>query len=290
VRDILKSKVSKPVLFFSVSAMACLVLSSVGPFIITSIYFGKSLDAILYRDALYTYLHFQYNGFLLLSVFALLFKHLFDQTKQINEKIVRRFSIALIISIIPSLFLSYLWSNPGLAFWIVAITGCLLILLSLLFFLFCIPLLNTTFSKEKKVIQFLLILSMCSFMLKMSLQGLTVFPPIEKLIFGNRPLVMGYLHLVFLGFISLFVLGFIMLKGIISSSRIFPNIALIVFAIGVVVNEAFLIAQGLTTAFGGGGTLFTWLLWVAGIWLFVAAILVLAARLQTKRSSKPPYF
>ncbi|MFI5153492.1 MAG: hypothetical protein ACHQET_09175 [Chitinophagales bacterium] len=290
VRDILKSRPNKPVLLFAISSLVCLVLSSAGPLIITYMSFTKSFDAIVYRNALFTYLHLQYNGFFTLAVFALLFNDgRFAMNAKATHKIYR-FAILICSSIIPSLFLSYLWQDPGLLVRLVAVAGSLLVLLALFFFLFCTSFIKNIFAREKRVIKFLMILSMCSFVLKMLLQGFTIIPQIGNAIFGNRPIVMGFLHLVFLGFISLFILAFYTAKGFISGSRSFPIAALAIFAFGIIVNEALLIVQGLTAMFGTGSMVFPWLLWCAGVWLFAGTVLVAGAHFITKESKKPDYF
>ena len=69
IRNIRKAGVSKTVHLLSVSAVISLILSSAGPITLVYLQTIKSLHAILYRDALYVYLHLQYNGFFTLAVF-----------------------------------------------------------------------------------------------------------------------------------------------------------------------------------------------------------------------------
>lgn len=73
VKDIRKVKVSKTVLLLSVASLVCLVISSAGSFTLGYLFATKSLNAVLYRDALFSYLHLQYNGFFTLAVFTLFF-------------------------------------------------------------------------------------------------------------------------------------------------------------------------------------------------------------------------
>ena len=76
----------KTVKLLSVSAMLCLVLSSVGTIILSYLFATRSLNAILYRDALFGYLHLQYNGFFTLSVFAIAFNKIGERIYQRRKK------------------------------------------------------------------------------------------------------------------------------------------------------------------------------------------------------------
>ncbi len=283
IRDIIQTKPSKPVLLLAISSLSCLILSSAGPFIIAYIYFTKSFEAFLYRDALFTYLHFQYNGFFSLAIFALLFNHLERQMTASSKKNIYRFAVVLCISIIPSLFLSYLWQDPNQFFRVIAIAGSILLLLSCLLFIISARSLFNTYQHETPVIRFLIFLSMSAFTLKLFFQCFTIFPVIGNAIFGNRPIIMGFLHLVFLGFVSLFILAFFAKTELLDSTKKMTKISMIVFAVAVIFNEILLIAQGLTTMFVPGSILFPWLLFAIGICLFSGTVLIAIARIQTKK-------
>jgi hypothetical protein len=285
IRDIIKAKSGRPVLLLAISSMACLILSSAGTFIITYIYFTKSFEAFLYRDALFTYLHFQYNGFFSLAIFALLFNHLSKNITEKTQKNMYRFSVVLCLSIIPSLFLSYLWQDPKLVFRVIAIAGSLLLLLSCILFILFSGSSLSSYRQEKPVIRFLIFLSMSAFLLKLFLQCFTIFPVIGNAIFGNRPIIMGFLHLVFLGFVTLFILAFFAKTNLLDTTKASTRIALITLAVAVIFNEALLIAQGLTTMFIPGSVLFPWLLLFAGAGLFAGTILIVIARIQTKKTA-----
>ena len=128
------------------------------------------------ETALFTYLHFQYNGFFTLAIFALLF-NLIGKRISVGTKIsIYRFSVVLSISVIPSLFLSYLWQDPNFWLRVVAIVGSLLMLMSFCLFMICVPSLRTIYKEEKSVVRFLVFLSMGSFLLKICLQSFTIFP------------------------------------------------------------------------------------------------------------------
>ncbi len=285
IRDILSTKLVSCVKLLAVSSILYLILSSSGVIIITYIYFTKSFDAILYRDSLFTYLHFQYNGFFTLAIFALFFNLIDNRTSVKAKRNIYRFSVALCISIIPSLFLSYLWQDPILWLRIIAIIGSALMILCFYFFIICALSLRTNYNEEKPVLRFLVCISLGSFMLKIFLQSFTIFPVIGDAIFGNRPIIMGFLHLVFLGFVTLFILAYFIKTGLLNSQIKWTGTAVIVFAGAVILNEVFLISQGFAAMFINGSSIFPWLLWATGALLFIGSILIAIARGQTMRLS-----
>lgn len=282
IADLLHARLEKTLLLLAVSSIVCWILSSSGTALIEYLVLTRSFDGIVYRDALFTYLHFNYNGFFSLAAFALLYKQISPTLGGVARRRWNRFTMVLCISILPSLFLSYLWQEPDLIIRIVAIAGTIFVWLSFLLFIPCIRSLQGAFGDEP-TIRFLFALSLVSFLLKLLLQGFTIFPGIGNALFGNRPVVMGFLHMVFLGFLSLFILVLFTYKGWLDATRKGTKAAMYIFGVAIVANEGLLIGQGLVILFMPGSILFTWLLWVAGILLLAGAILIAVARIRTWR-------
>lgn len=281
LRDLIKTKPTKSVMLFIATSLLCLVLSSGGAIIIIYMHISGSSNVNLYRNALVAYLHFQYNGFFSLAVFGLLFKYKDSVHYKSLRKKVNQFAFTYCCSIIPSLFLTFLWADVHPIVRLVAVSGCLLVLLSIFLFVRCLRDMIDKLQEEPMVLRIILYLSLGSLILKMFLQGLTLFPEIGNAIFGSRPIIMSFLHLVFLGFVSLFILAYLGMKGFIDSRSRFARMALIIFAGAVVVNEILLLMQGLTSTMGIDSTTFPRWLWWAGICLFVGALLTVIARFQT---------
>jgi len=283
IRDICKAKLNASITLLAVSSIICLILSSSGVITISYINYSKSLDFILDRDALFTYLHFQYNGFFTLAIFALLFNYINRQTPLNAVKHIRMFSIVVSISVLPTLFISYLWQDPNVWFRIIAVGGSLLLLLCFYLFIVSFIDLKSVYNTESPIIRFLLIISLGAYMLKVVLQSFTVFPMVGNAIFGNRPVIMGFLHLVFLAFMTLFLLTYLTKINVLNGKFGFTKIALVVFAIAVILNEVLLGSQGLTSMFMAGSSIFSWLLWITGIGLFAGTLLLVVARIQSKK-------
>jgi len=278
ISGIRKIVANKAIVMLSVSAILCLVLSSAGTIMLACLFSAKSLNAILYRDALFGYLHLQYNGFFTLAVFAIIFNKI---DKKVTDKIRRRiyvFSMLLCLSILPSMFITFLWHDTNIAYHIVSIIGSLLLFSSLIAFLLTVFSLRHGFILLKPVIRFLIFSSMAFFALKLLLQSLTIITPVNIFVFGDRPVIMGFLHLVFLGFVTLFIIAYLAQKGLLNITKSFTRFALLVFTIAVILNELLLMTQGLSELFVIGTTFFPLLLWYVGILLLAGSLLVAISR------------
>ena len=281
LKDVQKTPVNKTVRLLSVSAIVSLILSSAGPITLVWLQVTKSIHATLYRDALYGYLHLQYNGFFTLAVFALLFHKLYPKISKKEQKNFYWFSVLICISIFPSLFLSFLWQDPNNFFRVIAITGSILIFMSVAWFIFS-ALSVFRFSKlVVSAVRYILFLSAAAFVLKMLLQSFTIFPLVGNAVFGDRPIIIGFLHLVFLGFVSPFILAYYVQKNMLNLQIKLTRYALIIFIFGIVCNELTLMLQGLGAMFLKSSNLFSWILWVISLWLMTGTILVFAARVKS---------
>ena len=281
IKDICNVKVSKTVMVLSISALVCLVLSSAGSFTLAYLFAVKSLNAIIYRDALFSYLHLQYNGFFTLAVFALFVHKLENKISEEARKKLHQFSVLLVVSILPSMFLSYHWHNPSVLFQIIAIIGSILLLLSLGWFIAVLRTIKNEYKSISPLLKVAGVISFGAFMLKMFLQSFTIIDYLGNLVFGDRPIIMGFLHLVFLCFVSLFILAYITNAGFLNKEKLITRLSLLVFATGVVLNEVLLWMQGIGAVFIQSSDLFPWLLWGAGICLFAGALLILLAYVQS---------
>lgn len=275
IKDLGRSSLLGTVKLLSVCSVISLLISSVGPFTLSYIMISHSGDSILYRDAIYTFLHFQYNGFFTLAVFALFFDHLLKKGLPVSSG-AKWFSIFLCLSVIPALFLSLLWHNSSL-YYILAAAGCLFIVLSVFFFSRFFPSLNKGQLFAVPLARGIGLIAFLSFALKMLLNAGTIIPQLGNAVYGDRPVIIGFLHLVFLAFVSFFILGML-----IESGNFFRNGKLLrtpfyIFSFGVLANEIVLMLQGLEILFMSNNYIYSWLLWIISILLFIGALSIAAA-------------
>jgi hypothetical protein len=282
IRDLIKTKTQKTIKLLATSGSLSLVISSIGPWLLSYIMMTKSADSYLYRDSVYTFLHFQYNGFFTLSVLALTVGFLLKHTAHVPEKI-HRFSIAIVASIIPSLFLSLLWHNSTV-FYIIAGIGVLFLLAAIYYFGQYIFSENPAKFFQSNLAKRFFQLAFLSFGIKMILHLGTIFPRLANEVFGDRPVIIGFLHLVFLGFISFYLLAYFVEERFFSNNGKTISYPLIIFASGIIINELLLGLQGLGILFKTNSYVFNWLLWGASIILFTGASLMAITQSRIKHT------
>ena len=221
-----------------------LVLSSLGTFYLAWLMGNHINKAELYFGAVYFYLHFQYNGWFLFAILALVVSRL---SITIQDPLRKLFAVLAWISV-PAYFLSALWMRlPNwmlVSAWIAALLQPIVVIL----------LLRRIYHAVRKTIQQkglqqLWILSLFAFCIKILLQSLSVVPGLSSYAFAYRPVVIGYLHLVLLGFVSLFLLGWMMDKKILPMQDGRLSGWCWLFISGILLTELTLMAQGITAMF-----------------------------------------
>ena len=126
-----------------------LVISSLGPWALGAIMNTLGAQSIWYRLAIYFYLHFLYNGWMLLALVGIVF-YIFEQHKIIvSKKAFRNFFWSLNLGVLLSFFLShfvYKTNNSSEHFWRNWDLSSILVI--------CIFGNNTTWSETKTRINF----------------------------------------------------------------------------------------------------------------------------------------
>ena len=282
IKDIFRSNILKTIRILAFAALIYFIVSTIGPAIISYILVTGSYNSLLYKNALYIYLHFQYNGFFTLGVFALFLNRLIPFSSDKTKKIIYQFAVLLSCSVVPSLFMSLLTRTYQNLYCTISVAGCMLIVLSLTWFF------RMLFS-EKQILVYppasfakaLWNLSMISFVIKMMLQAGTIIPQLAKIVFGDRPAIIGFLHLVFLGFVTFFILSFYFSIKAFNVKNTLTRFALIFFSSAIILNEIILMCQGVGILFDTNSQIFSWLLWIGANLLFTGTVLIMATRLKT---------
>ena len=285
IKDLLKSKATRPVKLLSIVALLSLVLSSAGPFTLAYILASHSANTMLYRDSIYTYLHLQYNGFFTVGIFALFFNAVGSNVSAMGEKNIRRFATVLSACVLPTLFLSYLWHFDNVVIRTTAIIGCLLLAAVLVLFFVMMGSVNAFLKTISPFARKIGLLSMIAFTFKTAIQAGIVFPAVGKEVFGDRPIIIGYLHLVMLGFVSLYLLSHLFQSGFFNGRLTIAKTGITVFALGVIVNEILLMTQGLSAMLMVSSASYPFLLLGAAIWLLTGTLLISMPALKNLKKS-----
>ena len=214
-------------------------ISSLGPFFLAYLMANKISGQELYFGAVYFFLHFQYNGWFLFACLGLFFHYLqkagFVNTAMYSRKI---FWI-LFITCFPAYFLSTMWMQLPVVLRSIATIAAIVQLISLVYFF-------GLFTNAKKLLKSKLssvpaslwLMVLIAFVIKLLLQCLSTIPSLSQYAFGFRPVVIGYLHLSFLGIITFFILGYINQYLFLSPK------AVCTFVAGVLITEITLMLQG----------------------------------------------
>jgi hypothetical protein len=287
IKDILRFSNNRTIKLLSISAVSSLIVSFLGALGLVYILLSKSGNSILYRDSIYTFLHFQYNGFFTLAIFALLNQYLINKGIIANKN-ARMFSVFLCLSIAPALFLSLLWHNSSF-FYILAGLGCILIIISLIYFLGFFRSVKVSQLFSSTIARTLWLFAIFSFCLKMLLNVGTIFPQLGNAVYGDRPVIIGFLHLVFLGFLTFYLLSALLENNYFTKNNKIIVLPFYIFSFGILANEFFLMIQGLGILFKTNNEIYKWLLWFTSILLFLGALFILLSRLSTiKAQNKKP--
>ena len=217
-------------------------ISNLGPFALAYLMSAKIADQNSYLSSVYFFLHFQYNGWFLFAGLGLLT----DQLMMLNIPATKLYYAFYLFcaACIPAYFLSVLWLPFVHNIYLLLIAAVFAQAIGWYFILQTVikhsDKLGRRFSLIAKV---LFILSAIAFTIKLLLQTGSIHPHLSQLSYGFRPIIIGYLHLVLLGVTTIFIVGYIIsLKLITVSKTVVAGIS--VFVAGIIINELFLLIQG----------------------------------------------
>lgn len=228
----------KAALFFN-------VISSLGTFALAYMMATKNIHQNEYLASIYYYLHFQYNGWFFFACMGLLLDYL--KVTIYSKRIYSQSFVLLFWSCIAGYFLSTLWLDlPLLIYILTAISAIVQVVVWYLLF-------KTIFKENKSIfvnlpnyLKYLILFISFALSAKFLLQLGSTVPAISKLAFGFRPIIIAYLHLILLAIISLFLLFYIYVNDFIAVNKK-TVLGLVLFSIGVVLNEVVLGIQGVAS-------------------------------------------
>lgn len=236
------SKHHTATLYFK-AALIFNVLSSLGAFSLAYMLATKNLHQDFYLACIYFFLHFQYNGWFFFACTGLLSYRLilFGVAQKSLKKVFWLFAGACI----PAYFLSALWIPMPQWVYVLVVIAVIAQLVGWGILINSIkPYLSTIKTQIPLFGYRLFSLVALAFTIKLLLQGASSIPSLSFYTYGFRPIVIGYLHLVLLGVISLFIIAYIVSFHFILLNKQMKK-GIIVFVIGIILNEVFLMMQGI---------------------------------------------
>ncbi len=221
------------------------IMSSVGTFYLAYLMTTKNFIQDLYLSSVYYYLHFQYNGWFFFACMGLFFGllNLRKSEHPFYETTFKLFAIACI----PAYLLSMLWVD--LPLWLYVITVLAALIQVFVWFKFLLVLWKTRkklLKNYSNLLRYILLFVGLALSIKLLLQLGSTIPIVSKLVFGFRPIVIAYLHLILLAIITLFLLFYIYTNQLFFISKKIKN-GILLFSIGVILNELVLAIQGVAS-------------------------------------------
>jgi hypothetical protein len=217
-------------------------ISSIGAFTLAGMMATKTIHQNWYLQAVYFFLHFQYNGWFFFACMGLLADKLlrFGVPSKNLKTIFWIFAIACI----PAYILSVLWVKIPTWSYIIVVAAAIVQVAGwwlMLQNIYKAPAFIKSFSVTVK---WLFLIAAFALTIKLLLQLGSTIPVLSHLAYGFRPIVIAYLHLVLLGVITLFIIGYVIADNyVVLNKKMYPGI--FIFTAGVILNELVLTIQGI---------------------------------------------
>lgn len=201
-----------------------------------------------YQIAIQFFLHFQFNGWFLIAVIAVLLHQLHVQ----DSRDLRLFFKLLIISTVLTFALPVNWFAPHIALMWINGLGVLLQLIALFYFLKIVkPRLKVLLKTQTKTAKWLYRFALLCFILKIALQSASLAPEVSNMAYQQRNFIIGFIHLTMLGVVSGFLFAFLLQNNLVKHTKMVV-FGLYTFVLGFVLTEVILFVQGCFFYFGKG--------------------------------------
>lgn len=263
---------------WSIVGLLLNVVSAVGPLFLAYMMATKNIDHNYYLGSVYYYLHFQYSGWFFFGSMAIMVNYLPANFPSLNK-----YFNVFAATVIPTFFLSILWAKLPNWLYIITVLATFLQLITWLFLLMRLFKYFKPKAKSAAWFKWFFYVAALALTLKFTLQAVSVVPSLSQLVFGFRPIVIAYLHLVLLGVYSLFLLGFLFEQKVIKPSKTAKLMAF-VFMFGVLLNELFLGIQGVASFAYIAIPLINELLFGAAVVLLLGAAGMFVAKVTQRKS------
>lgn len=223
------------------TSLLLMVISTIGPWALGIIVNTLGATSPWYKNAIYFYLHFQYNGWFLFCLIGVFYYILEKNKIAFSKQKATLFFKLIIISCVLTLFLSFLWTKPSVFVFGIAFIGAVLQLFAFRIFYQQLHKIKSTIKTVLSPNLYkLLVVAFGLFLMKIILQMLTGIPYFSKLATNILDFVIGYLHLIFLGIVTITTLVFLTYFKLITLPKNWTQ----VYILGFILSEILIFYKG----------------------------------------------
>lgn len=233
------------------TALIFLFISTLGVWALGYIMNSPLKGSAVYYGSIQFFLHFQFNGWFVFSILAILAKIFSEELEAVSTSLKLKFYWLLMVSCLFTFTLAVTWSTPKMFLFIINSAGVLLQFGAFLFLYFIYKgIAKISVNSLPAVTLNLWKIAAVCFALKILMQTFVAIPYLATISYTIKNFVIGFIHLLMLGTLSTFIIGchHIFLKY----SHKGQNRGLILFIIGFFGVELLLFLQGIFLWFGMG--------------------------------------
>ncbi|MCO6494069.1 MAG: hypothetical protein J5I91_00105 [Bacteroidetes bacterium] len=243
--DLKRIEAHRVVKYFAVVSIISYIIASIGEYYSAAFSLYGPSTPLVTRGAMYFYLHFQYNGWFSFAIITLFFRWLTTNKIKYSHPSLLKVFILFSVGLIPGYCLSLIGYVDELWVYICSYFAIItqvigVVILTKMIYRARVDISNSLslFSKFLWGIAFLSIIA------KTGMQIASLQPSLAIVAFSLRPLVIGYLHLVFICFVSFFLFGYMIEKEKISFKSSSPaRSGIIAFFVFSIISELLLFLQ-----------------------------------------------
>ena len=235
------------------TALLFMVISTIGVWFLGPIASSGAKDSPFYNTAIQFFLHFQFNGWFILTVLALFFHQIQGLKISLSQKVFSYFFYNSIIGIVLTFGLPLSWFFNSPIFRTINSIGLIFQLIGMFYFILLLkPNLKTIFISEKPITKLLFAVAFSCLFLKVIIQTSTLIPELAIASHVVRNFTVGFIHLAMIGIVNSFLFAFITQSPLYFIKNKIGDFGIIVFLIGFIFMEILLFNEGFRVFIGKG--------------------------------------
>ncbi|MBW3519578.1 hypothetical protein [Flavobacterium sp. NKUCC04_CG] len=233
------------------TALFFMLFSTLGVWCLGPVAASGAKGSAFYQSVIQFFIHFQFNGWFIFGVLAILIKKLRVNNCNLNPIAFKWFLYLLIFATLLTFSLPLSWYFPFTILpWINGLGLVLQGFSIYAFYRLIRPHYSSLITLFSKTTTYLYAFALISLALKITIQSLTLFPDISAVSHEIRNFVIGFTHLTSLGVITGFLLAFV--SDTLAFQTNLSKAALLLFLICFATTEILLFTQGALTYFERG--------------------------------------